>query len=88
MKKLLLASAALALSTSFAAAHHPAPPPPPSPAPTIAVTTGNNWSKISNTIVGNKGSDITVVNAVSQNTGLQVPVTIIGHGPLGGSYGN
>ncbi len=80
MKKLLIASAALALSTSFGLAAAPIPLHPA--IPTISVTTGNNWSKISNTVSHNKFSDVTVVNGVNQNTGLQVPVTVIvPHGP-------
>ncbi len=78
MKKLLIASAALALSTSFAFASvisHPS-------IPTIKVSTGDNWSKISNTVNHNKWSDITVANGVNQNTGIQIPVTVIvPHGP-------
>ncbi len=80
MKKLLIASAALAVSTSFAFADYRHPS-----IPSISLTTGNNWSKISNTVVGNKFADVTIVNAVSQNTGAQIPVTVIvPHGPTPG----
>ncbi len=80
MKKLLIASAALALSSTFAFADYRHPS-----TPSISFTTGNNWSKISNTVVGNKFADVTIVNAVNQNTGAQIPVTIIAPvGPLSG----
>ncbi len=82
MKKLLISSAALAFSTSFAFAVALPPPPPP---PTISVRTGNNHSYISNHVNHNFGSDILVANGVNQNTGLQIPILIIGpRGPLGG----
>ncbi len=69
MKKLLIGVAAAAFSTSFAFAsttYHPVS------IPTFSLTTGNNWPKITNTV-----TDVTVINAVNQNSGLQVPITVI-----------